>query len=105
MGLTEYQQMVDIGRVVQSSTGTTHVAYPVDVNAFGKQAKNGTMYVEFDVSKKSLIPTNEGWAKIVGPDSLEGCLAKRKGLPVPGMPSAENVNVKATKTDGRIKKC
>lgn len=46
-----------------SSTGTTHVAYPADIDSFGKQAKNGAMYVEFDVPEKSLVPTNEGWAK------------------------------------------
>ncbi|EIX1005153.1 hypothetical protein MJG68_003019 [Salmonella enterica] len=46
-----------------SSTGTTHVAYPADIDAFGKQAKNGAIYVEFDVPEKSLVPTNEGWAK------------------------------------------
>ncbi|HGP1581456.1 TPA: RHS repeat-associated core domain-containing protein, partial [Salmonella enterica] len=93
MGPAEYQQMLDTGTVVQSSTGTTHVAYPADIDAFGKQAKNGAMYVEFDVPEKSLVPTNEGWAKIVGPDSIEGRLAKRKGLPVPEMPTAENITV------------
>ncbi|MBQ4765463.1 hypothetical protein F9U43_22240, partial [Pectobacterium versatile] len=88
MGPTEYKQMIDSGKVVQSSTGTTHVAHPANIDAFGKQAKPGTMYIEFDVPKNSLIKTNDGWAKIVGPDSLEGRLAKRKGLPVPKMPSA-----------------
>lgn len=63
------------------------------------------MYVEFDVPEKSLIHTNEGWAKIAGPDSLEGRLAKRKGLPVPEMPVAENIGVKAHKTDTGIRKC
>ncbi|WP_049601824.1 RHS repeat-associated core domain-containing protein, partial [Yersinia similis] len=103
MGPAEHQAMIETGKVVQSSTGTTHVASPADVNAFGKQAKNGAMYVEFDVPKSSLIPTNEGWAKIVGPDSLEGRLAKRKGLPVPEMPTASNISVKADKIDGRVK--
>lgn len=28
MGPSEYQQMLDTGKVIQSSTGTTHVAYP-----------------------------------------------------------------------------
>ena len=106
MGLAEYQEMVDSGKVVQSITGTTHVAYPADVNAFGKQAKNGALYVEFDIPKKSIIPTNEGWAKIVGPNSLEGRLAQRKGLPVPEMPKASNIRVKAEKINGKIQsKC
>lgn len=106
MGPAEYQQMLDTGTVVQSSTGTTHVAYPADIDAFGKQAKNGAMYVEFDVPEKSLVPTNEGWAKIVGPDSIEGRLAKRKDLPVPEMPTAENITVRGEKINGEVEaKC
>ncbi|WP_202112474.1 MULTISPECIES: TreTu family toxin [unclassified Gilliamella] len=77
-----------------------------DVNAFGKQAKNGALYVEFDISKKSIIPTNEGWAKIVGQNSLEGRLAQRKGLSVPEMPKASNIRVKAEKINEEIQsKC
>ncbi len=105
MGDSEYKQMIDSGRVVQSTTGTTHVAYPANIEAFGKQAKPGTMYVEFDVPESSLIKTNDGWAKIVGPDSLKGRLAKRKGLPVPEMPSANKIEIKAHKTDTGIKTC
>jgi uncharacterized protein RhaS with RHS repeats len=105
MGPSEYNQMIDSGRVVQSSTGTTHVASPANIDAFGKQAKPGTMYVEFNVPENSLIKTNEGWAKIVGPDSLEGRLAKRKGQPIPEMPIAENIEVKAHKTEMGIKTC
>ncbi|WP_197473378.1 hypothetical protein [Erwinia sp. ErVv1] len=97
--------MISTGKVVQSTTGTTHVASPADVEAFGKQAKSGTMYTEFDVPEESLIKTNEGWAKIVGPDSLEGRLAKRKGQPIPEMPIAENITVKAHKTEKGIKSC
>ena len=104
MSPTEYQQMRNTGKVIQSSTGTTHVAYPADINAFGKQAKNGAIYVEFDVPKTSLVPTNEGWAKIVGPDSIEGRLAKRKGLPVPEMPDASNISIRGEKVDGEIKR-
>jgi len=103
MSPTEYQQMLDTGKVIQSSTGTTHVAYPADINAFDKQAKNGAIYVEFDVPKTSLVPTNEGWAKIVGPDSIEGRLAKRKGLPVPEMPEASNISMRGEKLMGKLK--
>ena len=104
MSPAEYQQMLATGKVIQSSTGTTHVAYPADINAFGKQAKNGAIYVEFDVPKTSLVPTNEGWAKIVGPDSIEGRLAKRKGLPIPEMPEASNINIKGEKINGKVKR-
>ncbi|WP_230200469.1 RHS repeat-associated core domain-containing protein, partial [Serratia marcescens] len=105
MGPAEYEKMVSTGKVVQSTTGTTHVASPANIDAFGKQAKPGTMYVEFEVPERSLIKTNEGWAKIVGPDSLEGRLAKRKGLPVPEMPTVKNIEVKAHKTESGISTC
>ncbi|WP_373364883.1 TreTu family toxin [Pectobacterium odoriferum] len=79
---------------------------PADVEAFGKQAKPEKVYAEFDVPEGSLIKTNEGRAKIVGPDSLERRLAKRKGLPVPEIPKAENIKVTAHKTEKGIeKKC
>ena len=106
MSPAEYQQMLNTGKVIQSSAGTTHVAYPEDINSFGKQAKTGAIYVEFDVPKISLVPTNEGWAKIVGPDSIEGRLAKRKGLPIPEMPEASNIKLKGEKINGKVKaKC
>ncbi len=98
MSPEEFQKMRDTGKVVQSTTGTTHVGYPANINAFGKQAKPRTVYVEFDVPEKSLIKTNDEWAKIVGPDSLEGRLAKRKGLPIPEMPEVTNMEIRAHKT-------
>ena len=51
------------------------------------------MYVEFDVPTSSLKQTNDGWAKIVGPNSLEGRLAAKKGEPLPEMPSATNIKL------------
>lgn len=93
-------------KVVQGNTGTTHIGYPANIDAFGKQAKLGAVYVEFSVPKESLIKTNDEQAKIVGPDSLEGRLAKRKGLPIPEMPEVTNIEVKAHKTtDGKIITC
>ena len=105
MSPAEYEQMINTGKVIQSSTGTTHVVSPADINAFGKQAKNGAIYVEFDVPKTSLVPTNEGWAKIVGPDSVEGRLAKRKGLSIPEAPEANNISVRGEKLMERLEKC
>jgi hypothetical protein len=106
MSPDELQKMWATGKVVQSNTGTTHVGYPANIDAFGKQAKPGAVYVEFGVPEGSLIKTNDEWAKIVGPDSLEGRLAKRKGLPVPEMPEVTNIEVKAHKTaDGKIMTC
>ncbi|MDX1933131.1 MAG: hypothetical protein SFU56_11040 [Capsulimonadales bacterium] len=67
------------------------------MNAFIRQAKPGSVYVEFDVPSSSVVPTSEGWAKIIGPNSLQGRLAARKGLPIPQMPAAQNINPIASK--------
>ncbi|MGM0715516.1 MAG: RHS repeat-associated core domain-containing protein, partial [Bacillota bacterium] len=93
MSREEYDTMVKTGKVPESYTGTTYVANPADANAFGKQAKPGSIYVEFDVPTSSLKQTNEGWAKIVGPNSLEGRLAAKKGQQIPQMPSATNIRI------------
>jgi len=97
MSQAEYDTMIKTGKVPESFTGTTHVASPADINAFGKQAKPGSIYVEFDVPSSSLKATNQGWSKIVGPNSLEGRLAVKKGNPVPEMPSATNIEIKGSK--------
>ncbi|WP_440909107.1 TreTu family toxin [Enterobacter sichuanensis] len=39
---------------MQNSTGTTYVACPANIDAFGKQDKNGAIYVEFDVPEKNI---------------------------------------------------
>jgi RHS repeat-associated protein len=93
MSKAEYDTMVKTGKVSESYTGTTHVANPADANAFGKQAKPGSMYVEFDVPTSSLKQTNDGWASIVGPNSLQGRYAAKKGEPIPEMPSATNIKI------------
>ncbi|GIO67642.1 hypothetical protein J21TS3_24630 [Paenibacillus cookii] len=91
MSEDELSKMTKTGKVQESYSGTTHVAHPSNPSAFGKQAKPGSVYAEFDVPLSSLKPTNEGWAKIIGPNSLEGRLAVKKGLPIPQMPSATNI--------------
>jgi hypothetical protein len=53
--------------------------------------------VEFDVPSSSLKATQEGWAKILSPSTLEGRLAAQKGLPVPQLPPATNIQHTATK--------
>ena len=85
-------------KVVQESySGTTHVANPASIDAFGKQAKPGQVYVEFDVPTTSLKQTNKGWAKILGPNTLEGRLAAKKGNPIPDMPTATNIKIVGVK--------
>ena len=78
MSTAEYDQMLSTGKVIQSNSGTTHVATPANINAFGEQAPKGSVYVTFDVPSSSIVKTQEGWGKIVGPNSLEGRLAAKK---------------------------
>ncbi len=89
--------MQTTGKVQESLSGTTHVANPAAPESFMSQAKPGSFYVEFDVPSSAVRPTQQGWGKIVGPQSLEGRLAAKKGLPVPEMPPAGNIEHTATK--------
>lgn len=99
MSKAEYDAMKITGKVQESFTGTTHVAYPANASAFMRQAANGSYYTEFTVPTNSLKVTNpgEGWAKIVGPNSLEGRLAAIKGREIPQMPDAMDLLHLATK--------
>lgn len=81
------------GMVQESYSGTTHVANPASIDAFGKQAKPGQIYVEFDVPTSTLKQTNTGWAKILGPNTVEARLAAKKGQPMPEIPSATNIEI------------
>ncbi|WP_458351902.1 TreTu family toxin [Rugamonas violacea] len=78
-------------RVQESYSGTTHVSLPPSPRAFMRQARPGSLYVEFDVLSTCLKSTGAGWAKIIGPNSLEGRIAMHKGLPILHMPKASNI--------------
>ena len=98
MGGSEYDKMVSTGMAQESISGTTHVAHPASPHVFGKKAKPGSLYAEFDVPMSSVKSTSEGGvAKIIGPNSLEGKNAVRKGRPVPQMPPARNIEHLYTK--------
>lgn len=97
MSKEEYALMEETGQVQESLSGTTHIANPADPSAFINQAKPDSVYVEFKVPTSSLKATNTGWAKIVGPNSLEGRLAVRKGLETPQMLKATDIVHMATK--------
>lgn len=84
--------------VQESYSGTTHVLLPPDLYAFARQARAGDVYVEFDVPEDCLKVTGTGWAKIIGPQSLEGRVAARNGRPIPKMPRAINLRHLASKT-------
>ena len=91
MSRQEYDQMTATGHVEESSSGTTHVPLPADQNAYQAQATSGSLYVEFDVPRDSVKPTQSGWAKVLGPSTLEARLAAAKGQPIPQMPPAKNI--------------
>ncbi|MEN8129173.1 MAG: RHS repeat-associated core domain-containing protein [Pseudomonadota bacterium] len=97
MSKAEHKAMIKSKKVQESYSGTTHVADPADASAFLKQAAPGSRYVEFDVPTSALKSTNQGWSKVIGPNSLEGRLATKKGLPVPQMPNATNIIHRADK--------
>ena len=97
MSKDEYEIMKTTGHVPESLSGTTHVASPANIEAFQKQAPKDSVYVEFDVPSGSVKQTSDIWGKIVGPNSLEGRLASKKGLEIPQMPAAENIVIKGRK--------
>ena len=98
MSQQEYQNMLKTGKVQESFCGTTYIVYPATAESFFFKAPLCSYYVEFDVPFSVVKPTSdEGWAKIIGPNSVQGRLAKKKGLPQPEMPTAINIYHKATK--------
>ena len=97
MSQQEYDQMTATGYVQESTSGTTHVASPADPAVFQAQAAAGSLYVEFDVPQDSVKPTQQGWAKILGPNTLEARLAGAKGRPIPQMPPAMDIQHLMTK--------
>jgi RHS repeat-associated protein len=98
MSQLELDTMLETGFVQLSKTlGVTNVAYPANASAFIKQAEVGSVYVEFNVARSSVVDKGGGWALIPGPNSIYGKLATRQGGPVPQMPRAINIEHKATK--------
>jgi hypothetical protein len=97
MSRQEYTLMMAAAQVQESRSGTTHVAFPADQTAFQAQAAPGSFYIEFDVPRGSIKPTRQGWAKIIGPNTLEARLALRMGEPEPQMPPASNIQHCTTK--------
>jgi|GEM_PF-5914578 len=98
MSQTEFTLMQKSGNVVESVTGTTHVTYPANPEAFtpANPAKS-PLFVTFKVPKAALRATNaaenKAWSKILSPNSLEGRLAKIKGNPIPELPKAVDIKI------------
>jgi hypothetical protein len=100
MSEKEFKAMQNSQKVQQSLSGTTHVAIPASKNAFGRQAKPGSVYVEFDVPAGSVKGTGP-WGKILGPNSLESRNAKFKGRKPYEMPNATNIKEIARKPENQ----
>lgn len=63
MSRNEYDKMVATGYVQEGAGGVTYVARPANISAYSKQAKVGSLYVEFNVPSFSLRSTQEGGQK------------------------------------------
>lgn len=99
MSKEEYNKMILSGKVQMSGDNKVHVANPADINAFGKQAPKGSLYVEFDVLSNTISKGGkEGWEIINGPNSLLDRLNAKKGLPrITEMPEATNITIEGSK--------
>ena len=95
MSEQEFEMMNSTGKVQMSGDNKVHVANPADIDAFGKQAPKGSVYVEFDVPSITLSKGGKvGWGIINGPGSLIDRLNAKKGLPrITEMPDAINISI------------
>lgn len=72
MSPDEYQKMVSTGMVQEGKGGYRYVVSPGDPEAY-KPTYKGSIYVEFDVPKSSLIAGGRpGDYKMANPDTLYG---------------------------------
>ncbi|UQA97088.1 hypothetical protein K9S39_39135 [Streptomyces halobius] len=93
MSPAEHQAMMETGMVQRGGGGFTYVVYPASRDAY-ISARPGSVYVEFDVPKSSLIPGGRpGDFKMSDSDTIFARLAKKKGNPVPELPKAKNVKL------------
>jgi hypothetical protein len=91
MSSEEYQAMMKTGMVQRGGGGFTYVVHPASNDAC-ISARPGSVYVEFDVPKESLIPGGRpGDFKMSDSDTIFARLAKKQGKPVPQLPEAKNI--------------
>lgn len=97
MSPDELAAMQSTGRVQAGGGGVHRVAFPADPEAY-QAAPPGDLFVSYDVPTASLRPAGTGaWRQIVGPDSVFGRLAARRGDPLPEMPEFLNLTVERVK--------
>lgn len=97
MSVEELAQMQISGLIQESVTlGGSRVALPANPDSY-KDAPAGTIYVEYDIPEGVAQPASPGWARIPGPNSIEGRLAAAAGRPAPEMPPVRNIEVVRSK--------
>ena len=91
MSTDELAAMQSTGRVQAGAGGVHRVAFPADPAAY-KAAPVGDVFATYDVPSRVLLPAgNDAWRQIVGPDSVFGRLAARRGEPLPQLPPFLNL--------------
>lgn len=82
-----------------SGDNKVHVANSADINAFGKQAPKGSLYVEFDVPSNTMSKGGtDSWGIINEPSSLLDRLNAKKGLSrIIEMPNVTNIAIEGSK--------
>ncbi|WP_461425233.1 TreTu family toxin [Gymnodinialimonas sp.] len=94
MSRAEYDEMLSTGRVVESRSGMTHVANPAAASTFRSQAPQGSMYVEFGISTRSLQASSTGVSTVITPNSNAAARLTRLGRPIPTRsPIAYNIEM------------
>lgn len=90
--------MVKTGMVQKPyDSDLSYAAYPADYNAYYKQAKPGSVYVEFEVPADSIKMAGNGWARIPCPGSPESRLNVKNGGEEIQYPPVSNINLKGEK--------
>ena len=92
MKKSEYEKMLDTGKVQMSAKNITHVTNPVDINAF-KPVKH-THYVEFDVPANSVVKGRKvEWGIIPGEGSIYDKLSIKQGGAGYNAPNVTNIEL------------
>ncbi len=97
MSQEELESMQATGAAQESrALGGSRVAFPASSEAY-KGAPAGSLYVEYDIPASVAKPAGSGWARIPGPNSVEGRAAAAAGRPAPEMPQVKNIEVVKSK--------
>ena len=98
MSKSEYDSMLKSMKA-QSRKGDMHHVLLKGREGFRKQAKNGWVYVEYDIPSNTFIGVGgeDGWGILYGETSTYGKFYISKGYLGIGMPEVRNINLLETK--------